>query len=56
MPKQKQKRKKERKNSSIWFISKVKIVTIPSYSKITFVCQSRHDIALAKLLQFIKYK
>ena len=56
MPKQKQKSKKERKNSSIWFISKVKIVIISSYAKVTFLCQTRHDISLANVLQFIKYK
>jgi hypothetical protein len=48
------KRQKERKHSSIWFTSKDKIVTISSYAKITFLCQSRHDISLANLLQFIK--
>ena len=52
----KKERKKERKDSSIWFISKVKIVTISTYAKITFLCQSRRDISLANLLQFIKYK
>ena len=29
----KKQRKKERKDSSIWFISKVKIVTISTYAK-----------------------
>ena len=50
------KRQKERQKWSMWLISKVKIVTISSYAKITFLCQSHHDISLANLLQFIKYK
>ena len=52
------KNKKDRKtNSSIWFISKVKIVTNSSkYVKIKFLWQPRRNISLANLLQFIKYK
>jgi hypothetical protein len=40
----------------ILFYSGVKHQMIKSNAKIAFICQSHHDISLANLLQFIKYK